>query len=341
MTEANLKDVSELYMPRKSFDVFKNMDDIIDSTQITTRRLLENSGNRYKKGAERWEEMDQYWAQENAAFLVRSQPYHQYLSGRYYTYDALAGIIMDSIKNIKNAETVEIGSGSGICLVIQAIKGMKKVHGFDKSYGAICFFEDLAQHYKIKDKIESKQGDFYATGYEDNRFDATFNMGVFEHLSKNDQKRLMTEMARITKPNGVILVGIPNSESFLYRFSRDKERNFFGKLIQYVFPLVKHEYSVNLRNLFEEAGIKVKNESAVLIAPPSEIPSNYLTDEIYSFYEKIPKMGKPEDVKELMRFWRVMEEKVATPEELMKIGWYKYVIGRKPSRQSNKQTNKK
>jgi len=323
-----------LYMPRKSFDIFEDSNNFQLAIGSFSKMILDTANKKYSDG-ERWSEMDEFWTREHAAYLVsmmKNKGYSEHLPGRYYTYSNLADIIVNSLENPQEAVTAEIGSGSGICLVLQAQRGIKRVYGFDKSYGALGFFEDLAQHNKIEDKIETKQGDFYSTGYSNGQFDATFNMDVFEHLDRFDQRRLIDEMARITKPGGIILVGIPNPSSPLHKFSREKEKKFFNNIIEYIFPQAKYSYSVDLGNMMDESGLKIEKEGAVSIAPPSPIPLVYLDEEAQAMYAKIPRLGKPEQSSELLKFWKIMEEKVITPEELMKFGWYRYIVGRKPSK---------
>jgi SAM-dependent methyltransferase len=316
-----------LYMPRKSFDLFNDSSELVSSTDLTTHRLIEVAMGRYNKEVDDyWRKMDGVWAREEAAFLGQDKPYHEFLPGRFFTYETIAQKIINELGDCtSDSETLDLGCGSGICLAIQAKKGVGRVRGFDRSYAALNFLEDLATHYNVRGNVETRQGDFYATGYDADRFDATFNLGVFEHLKPNDQGILMDEMVRVTKPGGIILVAIPNESSGLHKASRAREKGF----MEYVLPMLKQHHAVDLTRLFEDRDIGILRRDSTLIAPPSAIPVRYFSKADLEAYSKLPKMTGANNPDELMKFWRVMEEKVISPEDRIRMGWHTYIIGKK------------
>ena len=53
------------------------------------------------------------------------------------------------------------------------------------------------------------RGDILHIPFEDGRFDGAYNVGVMEHFSEEDIGRILSELGRIIKPEGKILVFWP------------------------------------------------------------------------------------------------------------------------------------
>lgn len=51
------------------------------------------------------------------------------------------------------------------------------------------------------------------------RFDVAFNAGVVEHLTRSDSLAMLSEMARITRPGGWVVVAFPNHFDLRYRIA--------------------------------------------------------------------------------------------------------------------------
>jgi len=56
--------------------------------------------------------------------------------------------------------------------------------------------------------------------FPDDHFDAVTMWHVLEHV--HDPRTVLSEVSRILKPNGILLVGVPNFGGFEARFFRDK-----------------------------------------------------------------------------------------------------------------------
>lgn len=63
------------------------------------------------------------------------------------------------------------------------------------------------------------QGDLFHLPVRDRSFDVSFNAGVFEHFTFAERCRALTEMARVTRDGGAIIVAFPNHGSVPYRYS--------------------------------------------------------------------------------------------------------------------------
>ena len=328
-----------MYLPRKSYDVSEGDKPVVLVANYTAQLLFDRATMRsHEAGIEPWSEMDRYWAKEHAAVMHEIQhgrTYAQYIPGKKYIATRIEDILSQHAQ-INRSRVAEIGCGSGIVLAeLAAERGAKEVHGFDKSYGALQFFQFLAEQYGVVDQAKTKQGDFYSTGYKANQFDVVFNSGVFEHLDIEDQRRLIHEMLRILHPEGIVMVAVPNANGPLHKSSREREKNIFVQLVQnaidYINPLSKYKYTVDLKELLETAGAKVLETGAISVVPSVPLDHEYLKNGLGEFYEKLPTVERwaefPEDA---FKFWKEIEKKF--PQEVARFGWYHYIVGQKPKR---------
>ncbi len=164
------------------------------------------------------ENLDRFWAAQYAATIQaftlltdyhrhNNRPnyipgYEEYLAGRFLMYRRLVDAIKIVMPDLKGRKAIEVGGGSGISLAMLAQNGAE-VTNLDISEIALKYFECLAGHYNVKNKINTERADFFKGDPElSNRFDLTYNVGVFEHLTRDEQSHLLEEMVRITAPSG-------------------------------------------------------------------------------------------------------------------------------------------
>ena len=339
------------YMARKSVDVPSDRTDVpfvlTEAVREVAVSLFKNTQSDYgagipSKDVRKW---DMFWAREHAAFLSflvkgKGTSYEEYLPGRYYTYIRIADAIQEHAGELAGKRIVDVGGGSGIGLVIAAGKDAV-VFNVDHSAGALNYFRYLARHYGVPDKrISTRRTDFYSTSYPDNEFDVAYNVGVVEHLSDEEQRKLVEEMWRITSPGGLVLIATPNNKSPLYQATHRRERKVFGKQgytrYMYLLPDWAESRDVDMERLVAGAGLEVIASDGVLLFPSSKEFYNGLKDpELIGFYGSLPKVTpKGEGIdftRNLMAYCRVMEQNLASQETRLRKGWFKYVVARKPT----------
>jgi SAM-dependent methyltransferase len=98
--------------------------------------------------------------------------------------------------------------------------------------------------------------------FADARFDAVYSMGTIEHFDETE--RAVEEIARVLKPGGRAIVGVPNRhDPFL--------RPLFASLLQaaglYGYGYEKSYSRRALRRMLERAGLEVVAETAILFMP--------------------------------------------------------------------------
>ncbi|MEP6917900.1 MAG: class I SAM-dependent methyltransferase [Acidobacteriota bacterium] len=110
--------------------------------------------------------------------------------------------------------------------------------------------------------LRSAVGDVRDLPFADNTFDAIYSMGTIEHFDETE--RAVAEMARVLKPGGRAIIGVPNRhDPFL--------RPLFVTLLQaigmYGYGYEKSYSRRALREMLERAGLDVTAETAILFIP--------------------------------------------------------------------------
>ncbi len=113
-----------------------------------------------------------------------------------------------------------------------------------------------------RDGLQGAVGDVRALPFRDASFDAIYSMGTIEHFDETE--RAVDEMARVLKPGGRAIVGVPNRyDPFL--------RPLFAAALQavglYGYGYEKSYSRRALRRMLEKAGFDVVAETAILFIP--------------------------------------------------------------------------
>ena len=109
----------------------------------------------------------------------------------------------------RGATLVDIGCGSGYGCALLKKAGAASVCGTDASAHAIGFARK-----KYGDHAEfSRQGVTNMALYCDDRFDVTLCSEVLEHIKEyGKEDQAVQEIKRITRPEGIVIIGTPNTE---------------------------------------------------------------------------------------------------------------------------------
>lgn len=110
--------------------------------------------------------------------------------------------------------------------------------------------------------LQGAVGDVRALPFGDASFDAIYSMGTIEHFDETE--RAVEEIARVLKPGGRAIVGVPNRyDPFL--------RPLFATALQtvglYGYGYEKSYSRRALRQMLEKAGLDVVAETAILFIP--------------------------------------------------------------------------
>ena len=133
---------------------------------------------------------------------------------------------------------------------------VKEFYSIDISPGVIEFAKkvanlELSKH--LRDKLHFRVADAANLPFENNFFDVTMSFSTLEHIPDEKKRRkAFSEMARVTKRGGAVIITVPNKLSFRnYRYSM-KLQNEGNCPFGY-----EHWYTPNeLKKIMDEDGLK-------------------------------------------------------------------------------------
>lgn len=107
-------------------------------------------------------------------------------------------------KFLRGGRVLDMACGKGHGTAILSRNNGHSVYGLDRSTEAISFAKE-----SFGDKnICFREGDVYNTGFEDNFFTSVVSIETIEHLDDHD--RFLTEIKRILKRGGILLLSSPD-----------------------------------------------------------------------------------------------------------------------------------
>jgi SAM-dependent methyltransferase len=110
--------------------------------------------------------------------------------------------------------------------------------------------------------LRSALGDVRDLPFRDGSFDAVYSMGTIEHFDETE--RAVREMARVLKPGGRAIVGVPNRHD---PFLRPLLATALQAIGLYGYGYEKSYSRRTLRRMLERAGLDVVAETAILFIP--------------------------------------------------------------------------
>jgi SAM-dependent methyltransferase len=119
---------------------------------------------------------------------------------------------VEAVANSGPGRVLDVGCGRGVLLQEFRRRGWE-VQGTELSEGAASYAREAL-------KIPVEIGDLETIGFPPNYFDAITLWHVLEHIA--NPRALLAEIHRILKPDGVLLVAVPNFGSLEARVSKDK-----------------------------------------------------------------------------------------------------------------------
>lgn len=110
--------------------------------------------------------------------------------------------------------------------------------------------------------LAAAAGDVRAIPFADNSFDAIYSMGTIEHFAETE--RAVAEMARVLKPGGRAIIGVPNRHD---PFLRPLMATVLQAVGLYGYGYEKSYSRRALREMLQRAGLEVVDETAILFIP--------------------------------------------------------------------------
>lgn len=137
---------------------------------------------------------------------------------------------------------LECGCGEGL-LCIYATKYMhKEAYGFDYTYNAVKLAKLNAQKNRVPTNLSI--ADITHVPFRDGSFDLVYSLGTNEHLDGGDRFRAFSEMVRVTRPGGRVVIDVPHALSPLYRLGMALRKTLGYWAVGYEEPYLKREFEL-------------------------------------------------------------------------------------------------
>lgn len=98
---------------------------------------------------------------------------------------------------------LDVGCGVGENAVFHACKGWDNVSAIDISSDSIEVAKQLAEKFRVQDKIQFQVGSSNSLPYPDNYFDIVYSHGLLSFVNKS---KTIMEMRRVVKKNGLVII---------------------------------------------------------------------------------------------------------------------------------------
>lgn len=161
----------------------------------------------------------------------------------------------------RGTRALDVGSGPAHDSLPLAERGFR-VTGVDRSRNGLLAGRDL--YAREGRALDAVRADVRALPFRDAAFDFVWNAGVLEHFEDADVLRILSEMRRVAKPGGTVLVVVPNRFYFWYQAHLAMKR-LLGREHQYSF---ERAYGAGfLLRRFREAGFESVDCTGIHLHP--------------------------------------------------------------------------
>ena len=143
-----------------------------------------------------------WWKAAQSGTLKRLESIYR----RIALWDHVA-FITKAAGNRTGLSILDVGCGSGTLL------GLLKQRGFHVK--GVDFSAEAAKIAKVENGVEVAVGSLEDVEFPDQSFDLVTLFHVMEHVP--NPRRVLTEVARLLKPNGVAVLQVPNIESWQFK----------------------------------------------------------------------------------------------------------------------------
>lgn len=147
-----------------------------------------------------------------------------------YLSEVIYQVLKREIGDFKGKDIIETGSGSGR-ISLKLAKLLGRVALLDYSLIALNISGNMFSHNKLEGSFI--QGDILNMPIKDSSYDVAWNAGVMEHYPYGQQSKILRNLVRISKKDGLIITLNPYSRSIVYNLGKKLlimlNRWIFGK----------------------------------------------------------------------------------------------------------------
>lgn len=147
-------------------------------------------------------------------------------------------------------------------ILVWASERGARAHGIDISAPTVAQARAAFASADGATPLHGVVGDVRDIPFADNCFDLIYSMGTIEHFDETE--RAVAEMARVLKPGGRAIIGVPNRHD---PFLRPLMATVMQWLGLYAYGYEKSYSRASLRAMCERGGLSVVAETAILFMP--------------------------------------------------------------------------
>ena len=158
-------------------------------------------------------------------------------------------------KNLpKGSKILEAGCGTGQTLSL--LSDRHETFGLDNSRAALHLAQNNCKFLVL--------GSIFHLPFNANTFDLVYNSGVIEHFKDPENVDAIKEMARVTKPSGMVIIIVPNTLCLWYKVGK------FVALMMKNFEFgYEEDYSpCRIKNAIGRAGLTIERMFGLQVLPP-------------------------------------------------------------------------
>lgn len=134
-------------------------------------------------------------------------------------------IIADSLKDYDRAKILDVGCGPGM-MAYHSIAREFEFFGIDISEKMI---DECNNKFRKEKFVNFSVGKIQKLDFSDDLFDVVLCMGILEHVPKDEIECALSEINRVLKPGGQVIISLMNENS-LFAWQR-RVRNYLSKII--------------------------------------------------------------------------------------------------------------
>lgn len=150
-------------------------------------------------------------------YLASCTGYQEFIDSKGTNLEPRLEMITSKTPNINNSQILDIGCGRGELVYWSAYNGASKAIGIDYSESAISLANKARNSWEpmIRRKTEFKKMDAKKLEFKDESFDLVFLIEVLEHLYPEEQVAVLSEIRRILKRDGILVMHTAPSKFFI------------------------------------------------------------------------------------------------------------------------------
>ncbi len=160
-----------------------------------------------------------FWEQDAAEHMGFAYQYGKNPDVRYPLYEIRKDITFDILAKRPKGRMLDAGCGAGHVIVEAFEKGWE-AKGFDFSPAMVKLAHEFLREHKLDPALVHQSSIADLSAYPDEHFDAVTILGVSQYIPVEDDAKAWSEVRRVLKPGGIVIIDWVNALFDLLTFNR-------------------------------------------------------------------------------------------------------------------------